>query len=128
MPARTGTAILVRVVDEYDGATLARRKQQSASEPLSLGELVEFFLRVWDLCAVLQMNFEEHGYPRAGCSASSGEARTSIPSSMTSYVAASGPSSGRRMRSYRTIPNDPTERRTNMALKFIVQGKYGPVV
>jgi hypothetical protein len=55
--------ILLRVVDEYDGATLARRKQRSASEPLSLGQLVRFFLRVWDLCAVLQMNFESEGYP-----------------------------------------------------------------
>jgi hypothetical protein len=55
--------ILVRVVDEYDGATLARRKERSASQPLSLGQLVQFFLRVWNLCAVLRMNFEEHGYP-----------------------------------------------------------------
>jgi hypothetical protein len=55
--------IVLRVVDEYDGATLARRKRRSTRQPLSLEQFVRFFLRVWDLCSVIQMNFEGDGYP-----------------------------------------------------------------
>ncbi len=34
------------------------------SQPLSQGQLVQFFLRACDLCACNKMNFEEHGYPK----------------------------------------------------------------
>jgi hypothetical protein len=55
--------IILRVVDEYDGATLSRRKKRSAGEPLSLEQFVRFFLRVWDLYSVIRMNFESDRYP-----------------------------------------------------------------
>jgi hypothetical protein len=37
--------------------------RRSAREPLSLGQLVRFFMRAWDLCFVIQLNFESEGYP-----------------------------------------------------------------
>jgi hypothetical protein len=61
--SQAGDRIVLRVVDEYDGGTLARRKRQSAKEPLALEQLVRFFLRVWDLRSVIRMNFEDENYP-----------------------------------------------------------------
>lgn len=58
-----GRGIALRVVDEYDGGTLSGGAERKARQPLSLGDLTNFFLGAWDLCAVLQMNFEDDGYP-----------------------------------------------------------------
>src|SRR5262249_40120264 len=55
--------IILRVVDESDGATLSGRKRRSVRQPLSLDQFVRFFLGAWDLCTVLGMNFESDGYP-----------------------------------------------------------------
>ena len=52
-----------RVVDEYGGDTLDEPGHCTSSEPLTLHELVTFFLKGWDLLAVLNANFEEHGNP-----------------------------------------------------------------
>ena len=49
------------IVDEYDGETLDGPNVCTSKEPLTLKELVDFFLTGWDLFAVLNANFEEHG-------------------------------------------------------------------
>lgn len=57
--------IVLRVVDEYDGATLSGRTRRSTKQPLSLEQFVRFFLGAWDLFEVLGMNFEADGYPES---------------------------------------------------------------
>ena len=57
------TCIYARIVDEYDGDTLDGPSAWTSKEPLTLQELVDFFLTGWDLFAVLNANFEEHGNP-----------------------------------------------------------------
>jgi hypothetical protein len=58
-----GDRIEYRVVDEYGGDTLNEPSHCTSSEPLTLLELVTFFLKGWDLLGVLNANFEEHGNP-----------------------------------------------------------------
>jgi hypothetical protein len=41
--------IRYRVVDEYNGDTLSEKRTRSSKRPLSLGELIEFFLAAWPL-------------------------------------------------------------------------------
>ncbi len=55
---RDGNVIRYRVVDEYGGDTLEGPAEMESSQPLSLGELADFFLAAWPLIAVLEMNFE----------------------------------------------------------------------
>jgi hypothetical protein len=50
-------AIRYRVVDEYDGGTLAGKTETVSEKPLTLGELEDFFLTAWPLMGVLEMNF-----------------------------------------------------------------------
>jgi hypothetical protein len=45
-----------RVVDEYNGDTLTEKHTRSSKRPLSLGELIAFFLAAWPLREVLEMN------------------------------------------------------------------------
>lgn len=49
-----------RVVDEYGGDTLDQNMEstKTSRQPLTLGELVDFFLSAWPLVDVLEMNFE----------------------------------------------------------------------
>lgn len=59
--ARRGTApgtIDYRIGDEYEGNTLSGPGTLTSGQPLSLLELVMFFLGGWNLLAVLDMNFE----------------------------------------------------------------------
>jgi hypothetical protein len=53
---RRGT-IRYRVVDEYDGDTLAGPATAKTTEPMTLGEFADFFLKAWSLIGVLRMNF-----------------------------------------------------------------------
>jgi hypothetical protein len=53
-----GPIIRYRVVDEYDGGTLSGPTECTSTEPLTLGELEEFFLGAWPLLDVLEMNFQ----------------------------------------------------------------------
>ena len=53
---RDGDRIQYRVVDEYDGETLSEPSERSSTQPLTLGELSEFFLAAWGLREVLEMN------------------------------------------------------------------------
>ena len=48
--------IRYRVVDEYNGDTLSEKRARSSKRPLSLGELIAFFLAAWPLREVLEMN------------------------------------------------------------------------
>ena len=58
-----GRSIALHVVDEYGGDTLSGQTKRMARKPLSLREVTKFFLGAWNLCAVVQMNFEDDGYP-----------------------------------------------------------------
>jgi hypothetical protein len=49
--------IRYRVVDEYDGETLAGNSETVSEKPLTLSELTDFFLIAWPLMRVLGMNF-----------------------------------------------------------------------
>ena len=60
-----GKRIAYRIVDEYGGDTLSGRSTRTSIRPLSLEELVNFFLNGWELLACLDMNFESKGYDRA---------------------------------------------------------------
>lgn len=48
--------IYYRVVDEYRGDTLTGKRTRTSKRPLTLAELVEFFLAVWPLRDVLEGN------------------------------------------------------------------------
>jgi hypothetical protein len=55
--ARPGKGrIYYRVVDEYWGDSLTEKRTRSSRRPLSLGELIEFFLAAWPLREVLKDN------------------------------------------------------------------------
>ena len=54
-----------RVVDEYEGMTLDDETASRTSEPMTLSELVQFFMTAWDLRMVFAANFVENGYPRS---------------------------------------------------------------
>ena len=62
---RVPSGIEYRVVDEYEGMALDDDAKHQTTEPLSLSELVEFFMSAWDLRLVLDANFVENGYPRS---------------------------------------------------------------
>lgn len=55
---RVGSRINYRVVDEYRGETLSTRTTRTSVRPLTMGQLVDFFLNAWDLIGCLEMNFE----------------------------------------------------------------------
>jgi len=59
---RSKGCIHFRVVDEYNGDTLSGANELSSKEPLTLEELVDFFLGTWDLIGCLDCNFEWEGY------------------------------------------------------------------
>ena len=64
--ARRGkNRIHYRVVDEYEGMTLNEVHQRTSVKPLTLRQLVDFFFGAWDLLETLDVNFADHGYPRA---------------------------------------------------------------
>ena len=48
--------IYYRVVDEYNGDTLSDKRTRTSKRPLTLAELVEFFLGAWSLKDVLDGN------------------------------------------------------------------------
>jgi len=57
--ARQGARrIHYRVVDEYGGDTVSGPAKRTSAHPLTMGELIEFLLGAWDLCGVLEMNYE----------------------------------------------------------------------
>jgi hypothetical protein len=60
---QVGQRIHYRVVDEYHGETLEGKGTRTSSHPLSLVQLVDFFLESWNLIACLDCNFCDDGYP-----------------------------------------------------------------
>ena len=51
---------MFRIVDEYDGGTLTDETFMEAEQPLTLGQMADFFLGGWSLTEVLEMNeFQE---------------------------------------------------------------------
>jgi hypothetical protein len=62
---QVGRRIHYRVVDEYNGDTLEGSGTRTSTEPLSLEQLVDFFLSTWNLISCLDCNFEDDGYPPA---------------------------------------------------------------
>ena len=48
-----------RAVDEYEGDTLDEPRECESRDPLTLGELCDFFLQAWPFMQVLEGNFEE---------------------------------------------------------------------
>ncbi len=54
-----GDRIHYRVVDEYQSDTLGTTSKRTSVRPLTMGELVSFFLQAWDLMACLEFNFED---------------------------------------------------------------------
>lgn len=62
---RVSGGIEYRVVDEYEGMTLDDESTRRTTVPLTLSELVQFFMASWDLRAVLDANFVENSYPRS---------------------------------------------------------------
>jgi len=48
--------IYYRVVDEYNGDTLSDKRTRTSKRPVTLAELVEFFLGAWPLKDVLEGN------------------------------------------------------------------------
>lgn len=50
--------IAYRVVDEYEGETLSEPRKRTSSKPLTMGQMVDFFLGSWDLYLCLDGNFE----------------------------------------------------------------------
>ena len=62
---RVPAGIAYRVVDEYEGMTLDDESTPCTEQPMTLSELVQFFMTGWDLRMVLDANFVENGYPRS---------------------------------------------------------------
>ena len=54
--------IYYRVVDDYEGETLAAKRTRTSRRPLTLGELESFFNGAWSIFDVLEMNFGGSGY------------------------------------------------------------------
>jgi len=63
---RQDGVIRYRVVDEYGGDTLEGPAEMESRQPLTLGELADFFLTAWPLIDVLEMNFEGDGESSLG--------------------------------------------------------------
>jgi hypothetical protein len=61
---QVGQRIHYRVVDEYNGNTLSGKGVRTSLRPLTLNQLVDFFLESWDLISCLDCNFESDGYPK----------------------------------------------------------------
>jgi hypothetical protein len=53
-----GKRIAYRVVDEYQGDTLSGNARRTSIRPLTMGQMIDFFLNAWDLYVCLDCNFE----------------------------------------------------------------------
>jgi len=56
--------IYYRVVDEYGGETLSGRSTRSSTQPLTRGQLEQFFNGAWSIFHVLAMNFDDYDLAR----------------------------------------------------------------
>ena len=53
-----GRRIAYRVVDEYGSKSFSGRSHRTSIKPLTMGELIEFFLGAWNLYVSLKCNFD----------------------------------------------------------------------
>lgn len=60
---QVGQRIHYRVVDEYSGDTLEGIGTRTSTQPLTLEQLIDFFLKSWNLIGCLDCNFGDHGHP-----------------------------------------------------------------
>ena len=51
-----------RIVDEYNGSTLDGPRELESEHPITLGELMDFFLKGWDIFCCLDANFADYNY------------------------------------------------------------------
>jgi hypothetical protein len=61
---QVGRRIYYRVVDEYGGSTLEGKGTRTSTQPLTLVQVVDFFLGAWNLIGCLDCNFCDGGYRR----------------------------------------------------------------
>lgn len=54
-----GKRIHYRMVDEYEGETLSGRNERTSLRPLTMGQMIDFFLGAWDLMECLDGNFDD---------------------------------------------------------------------
>ena len=53
-----GQRIHYRVVDEYEGDILQKPSTRTSIKPLTMGEMIDFFITAWDLMDCLDFNFD----------------------------------------------------------------------
>jgi len=63
--SQVGQRMHYQVVDEYGGETLEGKSSRTSTQPLTLGQLVDFFLGAWNLITCLDCNFGDDGHPPA---------------------------------------------------------------
>jgi hypothetical protein len=54
-----GQRIHYRVVDEYDGDTLEEPSTRTSTKPLTMGKMIDFFIKAWNLMNCLEGNFDQ---------------------------------------------------------------------
>lgn len=54
-----GQRIHYRVVDEYEGDTLAEPSTRTSTKPLTMGVMIDFFTTAWNLMDCLEGNFDQ---------------------------------------------------------------------
>ncbi|MDN3987956.1 hypothetical protein [Zwartia vadi] len=54
-----GQRIHYRVVDEYEGETLQEPSKRTSTKPLTMGEMIDFFITAWSLMDCLEVNFDD---------------------------------------------------------------------
>jgi hypothetical protein len=59
---QVGQRIHYRVVDEYGGETMEGKNTRTSTHPLTLEQLVDFFLGAWNLIGCLDCNFGDDGH------------------------------------------------------------------
>jgi hypothetical protein len=55
---RVGQRIHYRMVDEYDGEWLKTKTTCTSTKPLTMGDMVSFFINAWDLFNCLESNYQ----------------------------------------------------------------------
>jgi hypothetical protein len=54
-----GSRIHYRIADEYEGDTLSEPTRRTSNRPLTMRQMIDFFLKSWDLMACLEFNFDD---------------------------------------------------------------------
>lgn len=54
-----GDRIVYRMADEYEGSTLENPTTRTSTKPLTMGQMISFFLKSWNLFECLECNYED---------------------------------------------------------------------